>query len=384
MKRINAEKLNGVLSERLAFNLETARTAGTELAVFQSGKEICHLTDGWKDYDKQIKLTRGCLYRLASMTKPITAVAALLGVQNGWFDLNDRLCDHLPEFSDMKVAADNGDGTYRIDHDAESDIRIYQCLSHCNGIFAETPLGNMIYENTPKSAYTSLKSMVEYTATQPLAFDPGTYTAYTGYASFDAVMRIIELKSGMSYEEFIRKYIFEPLGIKDITFHPTKEQWDRMVSMHDRTDGKSLVTVNMGKHIFESNPLDYTCAGAGLAGSLEDYSKFALMLCSKGSYNGIRVLDEKLVEEMKTARVPDDIPGRNPNDSWGIGVRVKVHEDWLPEGVFGWSGAYGTHFWVDYENEIVGILLRNMRWYDTHGCGMMGEEFEKDVMRCLE
>ena len=87
---------------------------------------------------------------------------------------------------------------------------------------------------------------------------------------------------------------------------------------------------------------------------------------------------------MKKPRVPDFTPGREPNDSWGFGVRVKVHEDWLPEGIFGWSGAYGTHFWVDQENEIVAVYLRNMRWYDSQGPGKLGAEFEKDVMSCTE
>ena len=383
MKKLNKEKLNKLLTERLAGNIKEAKTAGAEIIVMQSGEELCHITMGYKNAIKGEMLTPGCMYRLASMTKPVTAVAVLIGVQNGWFSLDDYVKDYLPEFSDMEVAVLK-DEKIVIDHKAKSDLKIWQMLSHCSGILAETELGNMILERGDKSIYTSIDTMLEFTSRQPLAFDPEEYTAYTAFASFDALAKIIENKSGVKYSEFIQKNIFEPLGIKNITFHPTDEQWEKFVTLHDRSDSKTLVTVDSGKHIYEGNELTYECAGGGLAGTAEDYAKFAQMLCNGGSFNGVQIVSKELIEEMKKPRVPDFTPGREPNDSWGFGVRVKVHEDWLPEGIFGWSGAYGTHFWVDQENEIVAVYLRNMRWYDSQGPGKLGAEFEKDVMSCTE
>lgn len=384
MKKLNREKLEKVLNDRLDFNIGQAKLAGGEIVVIQSGERLVHITKGVKNADTGEALEPNAMYRLASMTKPITGLATLIAVKNGWFRLDDDVKDYLPNFGDMDVAVFDKEGKVVRDHKAHSELKIYQMLCHSNGILAETPLGNAMLEACPPSTYESIDGMLDYAYTQPLAFDPGEYTAYTGYTSFDAIAKIIEEKSGMKYSEFLQKNIFDPLDIHDITYHPTDEQWNRMVTMHDRSAAKKLVTVNMGKQIFENYALTYECAGAGLAGCMEDYAKIAQLICNGGNLNGVEIVTPELIAEMKKPRVADDIPGREPNDSWGLGVRVKVHEDWLPEGAFGWSGAYGTHFWVDQENEIVGILLRNMRWYDTHGAGEMGKEFEQDVMSCAE
>ena len=383
MSVINKEKLNKVLNDRLDYNVKEHRTAGSEILVMQYGEPLCHITKGYKNAVAKIPLKPNMLYRLCSMTKPITGLAALIAVERGWFNLEDKVKDYLPEWADMDVAVLR-DGKPIIDHKAASDLLIYQMLSHCNGILAETDLGHAIFDDAPRSAFESIEGMLKYACKKPLAFDPGTYTAYTGYTSFDVVAHIIEIKSGIKYSEFLDKNIFEPLGIRNITFHPTEDQWSNLVCLHDRTDAKTLVSVDMGKSTFEGFGSDYECAGASLIGNMEDYAKIAELLRCNGTYNGVTIVSPEMIAEMKKPRVPDGIPGREPNDSWGLGVRVKVHEDWLPEGIFGWSGAYGTHFWVDQKNGITAILLRNMYRFDTGGAGQMGIEFEKDVMSCLE
>lgn len=188
----------------------------------------------------------------------------------------------------------------------------------------------------------------------------------------------------MTYAEFLDKYIFHPLGLKDFTFYPSDAQWDRMIVPTDKADGNGLVTVNLGKRTFESLPLSYTTAGAGLVASMADYAVFAEMLRNKGRCGNVQIFSPELLETMTKPRVPDGTPGRDPISSWGLGVRVVVKEDVLPVGSFGWSGAYGTHFWVDPVNEITAIYMRSSRWYDSHGCGTIGAQFEKDVMSCLE
>lgn len=383
MRVLDGEKLNQVLNDRLEYNIAMGNTAGAELMVLQQGQEIVHITKGWKDYFAGEKLTPGCMYRLASMTKPITGIATLLAVQNGWFNLDDKLKDYLPEFSDLDVAVLK-DGKAVVDHKAKSDLRIWQLLCHCNGILAESEVGKILFEEAPRKAFLSNTAMLEYAAGIPLAFDPGTCSAYTGYTSFDAVAKIIEIKSGLKYSEYLKKNIFDPLEITNITYHPTEEQWQNMVHIHDRTESKTFVSVDMGRYTFEGFDLNYECGGAGLAGTLEDYAKIAELLQNNGTLNGVKILEPEMVEEMKKPRVGDDIPGRDLHDSWGLGVRVKVHEDWLPKGIFGWSGAYGTHFWVDQENKISALLFRNMRWHDSNGPGQLGFQFEQDVMSCAE
>ena len=382
MKTLDAEVLRGTLSRWLDARIADATLAGGEVLVMQCGERLCHIVKGVADVRTGRRIEPNAFYRLASMTKPITGLAALIAVGKGFFSLDDEVRRHLPQFGERDVAVIR-DGSVVRDHKARSELKIWQMLCHVNGILAETEVGTRLMAAAPRSAFDSIAGMLDYAASQPLAFDPGERAAYTGYASFDAIARIIEEKSGLAYSEFLQREIFAPLGIRDITFHPTPGQWRRMVTMHDRLTAGRLVAVDMPEgSIFEGFGPAYECAGAGLAGCVEDYAKIAQLLCNGGNLDGVEIVQPGLFGELARPRVPDGVPGRSPNDSWGLGVRVKVRADWLPVGAFGWSGAYGTHFWVDPANRIVAILLRNMRWHDTHGAGRMGEEFEQNVMRC--
>lgn len=379
---LDSGKLHEVLSEWLDGHLARATLAGVEIFVSQHGERLCHIVRGVADARTGRALEPNAMYRLASMTKPITGLAALIAVRNGWFDLDDEVRLHLPEFGGMDVAALRDGKVVRI-RKAHSELRMNQLLCHTSGILSGPEAGAAMAEAAPPSAYRSIESMVAYAASRPLAFDPGERAAYSAYAAFDAVALVIERKAGMPYSEFLRREVFDPLGIRDLTFHPTREHWRRMVAMHDRTTAGRLAVVEMPEGtLFEGFPPTYECAGAGLAGSPEDYDKIARLLSGGGSLDGVTIVPRELFGELAKPRVPDGVPGRAPNDSWGLGVRVKVHEDWLPEGCFGWSGAYGTHFWVDPRNGITALLFRNMRWHDTHGAGNLGVEFERNVMSC--
>ena len=157
-----------------------------------------------------------------------------------------------------------------------------------------------------------------------------------------------------------------------------------MIVMSDRAENPAHIAVDMGRHIFEGFPLTYTCAGASLCGSLHDYGVIAELLRGAGSFCGVRIFDSALLKLLTMPYVPPETPNRDPISSWGLGVRVVDQPGVLPIGSFGWSGAYGTHFWVDPENNVTAVYLRNSRWYDSHGGGELGMEFERDVMSCLE
>jgi len=385
MRQLNVDKLNTTLENRLRADIEWGRMAGAAIMVSQCGEIVSDIKMGTCDVRTGEPLKPGAIFRLASMTKPVTGVACLIGMEKGWFDLDDRVADYFPEVSNMWVGRlENGNVVP--DHPQKSDIRICQLLSHSNGIMASNELGAAQEDCMPASAYETNAAMVDYCLHNTcLCFDPGEATAYSGYAAFDVLARILEEKSGMCYADFLDEYIFRPLGIRDITFRPTQEQWSRMVTMSDASIGHGMKAVEMGEYIFESFPISYTCAGAGLAGSIEDYRIFAEMLRGRGEYRGVRIVSPESIERMKGCYTPEKLITPETMNVWGLGVRVvHPHNPVLPAGSFGWSGAYGTHFWVDHENEITAIIMKNNRWYDSHGAGKSGGQFEKDVMSALE
>ncbi len=383
MKRLNAEKLNTLLQARLEEDITNARISGAQLIVRQNGKKLCHLEIGSQNVITGEPIRKDAIFRMASMTKPVTGVAALVAEDLGLFDINDLVSDYLPNFENMYVAKTQN-GEVIAGKKSEVPLRIWHMLAHASGMMAATETGLKLEARKPDEAYQTLACMVEHCSREPLAYEPESYSAYCAYSSFDTVARIIELKSGMEYKDFLKKYIFDPLGMEDTTYTPTEEQWSRLITMTDRMAARKFAAVELGRHTFEGFPLTYTCAGAGLVSTLDDYSKFAQMLLNNGTLGGVRIFAPERINELTKMRISASTPGRDPVSSWGLGVRVVEKEDVLPIGCYGWSGAYGTHFWVDPENKITAVYLRNSRWYDSRGGGNIAIQFEKDVVSCLE
>lgn len=381
MRKIDAEKLNKIVSETIENDIQYANIAGAAVMVSQEGRLLCDIRKGYRDINTKEPLMHHAFFRYASLTKPISAVAALIGVQNGWFSLDDPVSKYFSAFSEMQIGMIE-DGKVVPMKKATKTLKIYHLLSHSSGLVCGE-IGGLQMEAMPPESFADIHAARKACENTLLSFEPGEGAAYSAYHAFDVLACLLEEKSGLSYPDFLEKYLFRPLGIRDITYNPSSEQWSRMVSMHDRAEGNALLTVDMGKFIFERFPLSYTAAGAGLAGTIEDYRIFAEMLLGEGEYNGVRILDKELVKAMRTPHVKMGTPGLGTQDSWGLGVRVAVNNAVLPTGCFGWSGAYGGHFWVDPENKITALYLKNNRWHESHGCGRTGREFEKLVMASL-
>lgn len=382
MKKLDKNLLYKNVLSSIESDLENANIAGAAVMVAQHGEILLDERLGYSNGMSKTLLKRNSIFRLASMTKPVTAIAALIGVEKGWFSLDDKVSDHFPEFANLYIGRLEN-GKVIPDRKPKRDVVLQQLLSHNNGFMAGGD-GAELYlpqENAmPLSAFETNKAAVDYCLKNTcLTFEPYYETGYSGYFAFDIIGLLIERHSGMKYADFIQKNIFEPLGIKDITYTPTQEQWERIVCMSDRTVGRGIVNVDMGEHTFENFPLSYTCAGAGLVGSIEDYFKFAEMLRQGGSYNGIRIVSPEIFPLLYKKYVPMEYMPEGSAHSWGLGVRVALGDKNLPDGSYGWSGAYGTHFWIDPENDITAIYMKNNRWHDSHGGGSTAMQFEADV-----
>ncbi len=181
----------------------------------------------------------------------------------------------------------------------------------------------------------------------------------------------------MSFDEFLAERLFAPLGMRDVTFWPSAEQRSRLASVYQRRDGALQPNANPDSMSGQR----YFSGAGGLMTTAETYAQFAMMLANGGELNGVRILSPRSVELMGSAFIPSTLPGRPAGEGYGLGVRVvtdaAARGTWLSDGSFGWSGAYGTHFWVDPKENLVGILLAQTpnRTFSS--------DFENAVMQAL-
>lgn len=205
---------------------------------------------------------------------------------------------------------------------------------------------------------------------------------YSATGAFDVLTKIIEIVSEKDYLSFLEEEIFEPCGMVDTTFTPNAEQKSRMVEMHTQANGENAVAQMRDDCIFEDFPSTHYLGGAGLVSTLSDYSKFAMMLLNKGETENGRILEESTFEQLCKPQVPESImPG---NLRWGLGVRIVTgsSDPYLPVGTFGWSGAYGTHFWIDPENKIFAVYMKNSK-VDGGASNESSKKFEEAVYSAL-
>ena len=374
MKKINAKSLNIALKERLLNDIESGRVAGAREIVMQEGKVLADVCEGYADMENKIPLASDAIFRLASMTKPITAAAVLICEERGLLSLNDKISKYFPGFKNKYVGKMDENGNIVKGEPVGDILRIVNLLTHSNGIVTGQ-VGHKQFDSMTEKDRVSLKSATEwYDKNLMLDFMPDTMAAYSGVAAFDLAARIVEIVTEMPFNEFIDQNILLPLGLSDITCTPTDEQWQRTVKMHYRDEnGAGHTNDNLYRKRFEN--IEYFSGGACLVGTA--YATFASMLLNGGEYNGVRILSEDSLLKMKT-------PYRlwRNNENWGLGVRVILKDKNLPEGAYGWSGAYGTHFWVDDQNKIIAVYMKNS-YYDGGSGALSACRFEEDVYKNL-
>lgn len=378
MKKLNKVLLKENIEKRINADIAAGTVGGCSAIVVQNGEILYENSFSSENFE----VNKNTIFRLASMTKPITAAAVLICIDRGLVSLDDKVSKFVPGFANMQIGKMN-DGDLEIVGDAEKEITILHLLTHTSGLGSGDVGNYALSKMTWEKEQSCLKEAVEHYSRSALDFEPFSAQFYSAIFGFDVLARIVEIASGKEYNDFVRENIFEPLGMEDTTFTPSNEQRSRIIPMHDYTDNKSVAVDFPIGCMFEGLPLTYFMGGAGLASTVRDYIKFAEMLLNKGEYNGKQIISKEMVEAMATPHVPHEIMPYS--ERWGLGVRVIVDEEYkrLPVGSFGWSGAYGTHFWVDPENKITAIYLKNSR-FDGGSGAETAAHFEEDVTNSFE
>jgi CubicO group peptidase (beta-lactamase class C family) len=306
------------------------------------------------------------MFRIMSMTKPVVGVAILMMMEEGKVRLNDPVSKFLPALKGLQVAvAQPAQGPpppagtpaepryYTVPADHEITVR--ELLTHTSGL-ASGPMSNSANRKVAIKGTESLAEYLPRLASTPLEFQPGTRWAYSAQAGFDVLLHIVEIASGQPADVFLKQRLFDPLGMKDTFFYPVENP--RLAGRYDRQADGTLRRNTTTPNFLNGR---YFSGGGGLASTAEDYFQFAQMLLNGGQMNGKRFLSPRSVEMMASVIAPDTLPGRPAGEAYGLSVRVvnnpAARNTFLSQGSFGWSGAYGTHFWIDPKEKVIGILM---------------------------
>lgn len=379
MKKINLSILNENLEKRIQNDVDTNHILGASVLVRQEGELLVEKSWGYADVAKTKALSERDLFRIASMTKPVTGVAAMILVDRGLLDVDDKIEKYLPEFSNLRKGTIDENGEIKVVGKLENPPTVKHILTHTTLIdYGE--LFKAQYKNYTDDIKADLHKAVDFYSSLVVEKEPGVMNSYSGTVAFDVLAVIIEKITGRDYSEFLKNEIFVPLGMDDTTFTPSASQRERMVQMHDLKDGQSVPGKTYEGCVFENVPTSHPLGGAGLVSSVRDYDRFASMLVNGGILDGKRILSENAVKLMATPPYPQL---KNSSNRWGLSVRVIDTEDKiLPVGCFGWSGAYGTHFWVDPVNKITAVYMKNSRHDGGGGC-ITAKNFERDIVASM-
>jgi CubicO group peptidase (beta-lactamase class C family) len=237
---------------------------------------------------------------------------------------------------------------------AEREVQIRDLLTHTSGVVSG-PISQFANRAVAAGPKETLADYIPRLGKVPLEFQPGTRWAYSAAAGFDVLSRVVEVASGMPIDRFLKQRLFDPLEMKDTSYIVPNGN-PRLVKLYTRTPEGLRPGTDPGF----MNGI-YFSGGGGLVSTATDYAQFALMLVNGGELNGVRLLSPRLVELMGSIFAPDTLPGRPKGESYGLSVRVVndpvARNSFLSEGSFGWSGAFGTHFWVDRKEKLIAIAM---------------------------
>jgi len=377
---LSAERLQRV-REAVERHIDAGEVSGAVTLVERRGRVAYFEAQGVTDLESKTPMPKDALFRLASMSKPITGVAVLMLLEEGKLRLNDPVSRFIPEFKNLnkvavprpgaeaaaaggRGAAPGGQGSAAPEFDtvpASREITIRDLLTHTSGLMSGG-LGNSVASRlAPRTPIDTLATYVPKLAAVPLDFQPGALWRYSGLAGFDVLARVVEVASGLPFDQFLKQRLFDPLGMKDTGFYPTPAQMPRVVTLYQRTPAG----LQRAPDQFPLNSRIYFSGAGGLITTAADYAQFAQMLLNGGQLNGRRLLGPRTVELMTANHTGDMVNGQfgRPARGMGFGLSVQVVLDpvaadlRVSPGTYGWAGAYGCNVNIDPKEQMATIIM---------------------------
>jgi len=352
---------------------------GVVTLVARRGRVVYFDAIGYRDAEAKAQMKTDTIFRIASMTKPIASVALMMLYEEGHFLLSDPISKFLPEFTNMKVAqaippGETSKEPYKL-VPAVRPITFKHILTHTAGLpNAYRGITSSEYAKiyTRKNSSETVDDLVKRLAAMPLNFQPGDAWEY-GSAT-DIAGRLVEVISGMTLDEYLRKRIFEPLKMTDTHFYLPSSKLNRFAANYQPDDKNGnrikLVEAPNAESRWVKEPHNYFSGAGGLVSTAADYVRFHQMMLNGGELDGARILGRKTVELMTTHHI-GDLPIWLTGPGYGFGLGYSIVKDIGvtgqagSAGAYGWGGAFCTYFQVDPKEEMIGIILTQVRPY-TH------------------
>ena len=360
---------------------------GATAIILRNGKIVYHKSFGFANKQQNVPMKNDNIFRIASMTKPIISVAAMMLYEEGRFLLTDPISKFIPEFKDPVVLDKyNATDTTYTTVPAKREITMRDIFAHTSGIgYAQIGSGtaNAIYYRhkinggigTP---YSTLKDVITRLAKLPLFTQPGEEFYYG--LNTDVLGYLIEVISGMPLDKYLQQKIFEPLSMKDTYFFLPKEKQARLVPLYVQQGSKiklqiqdSLIDLNgtFSRDFPKTSNGTYFSGGAGLSSTAYDYALFGQMLLNGGELNGKRILSQGTIRLMTSNQIGDHLMWGDANKTrrfgLGFGILTEYAErtTMIPAGSYGWDGMFASHYWTDPKNKMVVVFMRNI-WPTDH------------------
>jgi CubicO group peptidase (beta-lactamase class C family) len=356
---MSAERL-ARLPEGMKSLVDQGRLAGVVTMVSRHGKVVAFDAAGKRDIATGAPMQKDTIFRIYSMSKPITGVAMMMLFEEGKWQLGDPVAKYIPEFANLKVYTTDASNNIVL-KDQTHPVTMRELMSHTGGFsygfFSASAVDKMQRDADLLNPDNTLQEFINRVAKLPLNSQPGSEWHYS--ISVDIQGYIVQKLSGMPFEEYLAKRIFKPLGMVDTGFYVPKDKVSRFAEFYTYDkDGKLLVvgTKDFLNHDFTAKPA-LSSGGGGLVSTATDYMRFCQMLLNGGQLDGVRLLSPLTVELMRTNVLAPTLPILAPGA--GFGLDFAIYTDpaaaggYYGKGSYWWGGAAGTWFWIDPVNSVI-------------------------------
>lgn len=364
--------------------VDKGQLAGIVTLVARHGKIVQRDAYGYQDLENQVPIAQDTIFRIFSMTKPITGVAMMMLYEEGKFTLDDPVEKYIPEFSNLVVAKDDAPNGIPMAEELSHKMTMRELMSHTGGLtygpFSRSRVDTLYNEANVLDRNSTLQDMIDKLAQIPLRQQPGSVWHYS--VSVDVQGYLVEKLSGMGFDEFLQERLFAPLGLVDTRFYVGAEKAARF-SREYTSSANGIASPENGDFI---DPVPFLSGGGGLTSTAGDYLRFAQMVANGGSLDGVRILSSESVDLMRMNQLPagqTEIPGY-PGNAFGLDFAVVMDPSkngGMSAGSYWWWGIAGSWFWIDPVEDLVFVgMIQNRNLGYARGLQLKSKELLYDAV----